>query len=116
VPNCDFDGDLRSDFTVWAPSTGIWSWIPSSKPWLIYQKQWGFKFDKPLCGDFDGDKFRDFIAYRNWTGEWFILPHRIATFLITFRWGFPTDLPVAGDFDGDGQGKYQQGYARKFSR
>ena len=105
VPNCDFDADGRSDFTVWTPKTGIFSWIPSASPWLVYQKQWGARFDKALCGDFDGDKRRDFVAYRNWTGEWFILPYSVSSFVITFRWGYSTDLPVTGDYDGDGRGK-----------
>ena len=105
VPNCDFDGDKVSDFTVWTPSSAIWSWIPSSTPWLVYQKHWGgSSADKPLCGDFDGDGKRDFIIYRNWTGDWFILPYKVSSFLITFRWGRPFDIPVGGDYDGDGRG------------
>ena len=104
VANCDLDADGRGDFTVWTRATGIFSWIPSSAPWLIYQKQWGFSIDRGLCADFDGDKHRDFTAYRNITGEWFVAPYRLSTFLITFQWGLPGDLPVAGDYDGDGRG------------
>ncbi|CAF0779646.1 unnamed protein product [Adineta ricciae] len=102
VSNCDFDADGVTDFTVWTPNTAIWSWIPSKRPWLIYQKQWGSRYDLPLCGDFDGDRRRDFAVYRNWTGEWFVIPYRVSSFVITFRWGFPTDNPVMGDYDGDG--------------
>nr|ACF16062.1 laminin-G [Adineta vaga] len=102
VSNCDFDGDGVTDFTVWTPNTAIWSWIPSKRPWLIYQKQWGSRYDIPLCGDFDGDGKRDFAVYREWTGEWFVISYRVSSFIITFRWGRPTDIPVMGDYDGDG--------------
>ncbi|CAF4446808.1 unnamed protein product, partial [Adineta steineri] len=81
---------------------GLWSWIPSKRPWLIYQKQWGTLYDRPVCGDFDGDRLRDFGVYRNFTGDWFVMPYRVSSFVITFRWGRPTDFPVAGDYDGDG--------------
>ena len=56
VSNCDFDADGVTDFTVWTPRSGIWSWIPSASPWLVYQRQWGSRYDIPLCADFDGDK------------------------------------------------------------
>ncbi|CAF0806329.1 unnamed protein product [Adineta steineri] len=102
VANCDFDGDGVTDFTVYTPIIGLWSWIPSKRPWLIYQKQWGTLYDRPVCGDFDGDRLRDFGVYRNFTGDWFVMPYRVSSFVITFRWGRPTDLPVAGDYDGDG--------------
>jgi len=103
VSNCDFDADGVSDFTVWTPSSGIWSWIPSKSPWLIYQRQWGTPYDTPLCADFDGDKRNDFVVYRNWTGEWFIIPYSVSSFVITFQWGRPNDVPADGDFDGDGR-------------
>lgn len=104
VANCDFDGDSRGDFTVWSPESGIFSWIPSNTPWLIYQKQWGFTADIPICADFDGDDHSDFTVYRRHTGEWFIVPHRLSTFVITFQWGLPNDIPIGGDFDKAGRG------------
>lgn len=115
VANCDFDADGQSDFTVWTPNTGIWSWIPSKNLLMIYQLQWGSAYDTPFCADFDGDKRADFGIYRGWTGEWFIMPYNVSTFLITFQWGRPTDTPVAGDYDGDKRGNGNEKLYLQFS-
>lgn len=90
---------------VWTPETAIWSWIPSTAPWLIYQRQWGYRYDRPLCAHFDGDTRSDFVVFRNYTGDWFVMSNIASSFIITYQWGRPTDSPVGGDYDGNGRCK-----------
>ena len=78
-PRVDFDGDDKTDFVVWQPSSGTWHIIPSSRPTQPYSVQWGLPGDIPLAGDFDGDGRDDLYIcqpaglpnrlYRN-RGDW----------------------------------------------
>jgi hypothetical protein len=75
----DFDGDGRSDLTVWRASTGTWHWLTSSSGFdpTSGQRsvQWGNQSlgDRPLIGDFDGDRRVDPAVWRQSTGTWFWL-------------------------------------------
>lgn len=112
MPNCDLDGDGVTDFVVWTLTTAIWSWIPSTAPWLIYQRQWGYQYDIPVCGDFDGDRRHDFIVFRNYTGDWFVMSNIVSSVIITYNWGRPIDIPIGGDYDGNGKCKYLKVFFR----
>ena len=45
----DFDGDGRSDLTVWRPASGMWFWLTSSSGWRSAgARQFGAAGDIPL--------------------------------------------------------------------
>jgi uncharacterized repeat protein (TIGR03803 family) len=104
-PVGDFDGDGRSDITVYRPSSGT-SWVlrssTSYSTWGSYV--WGEAGDIPAQGDFDGDGKADVVMYRPSNGGWYILQSSTGykTYVI-YQWGIPGDLPVPGDYDGDGK-------------
>jgi hypothetical protein len=71
----DFDGDGKSDFAIWRPSTGMWFILPSTNPTQLVLSQWGIRGDIPVTGvDFDGDAKTDIAVWRPSTGSWYILP------------------------------------------
>jgi hypothetical protein len=97
----DYDGDGRTDFAVWRPSTGEWFIIDSTtkKP---RTRQWGQAGDIPVPGDYDGDGRTDMAVWRPSTGEWFVIDSTTNT-PRTRQWGQAGDIPVPGDYDGDGR-------------
>jgi uncharacterized protein YegP (UPF0339 family) len=105
----DFDGDGKSDISVYRPSTGEWFLRLSTQNYGImvgnWYYQWGVPGDQPVGGDFDGDGKTDIAIYRPSTGEWYLRlstqNYAIAAGNWLFTWGVPGDQPVAGDFDGD---------------
>lgn len=94
----DFDGDAKSDISVFRPSNGVWYLNRSGAGFTAYQ--WGMNGDKPVTADYDGDGRADAAIYRN--GVWYRLRSATSSSdVVTF--GLPTDLPAPADYDGDGK-------------
>jgi subtilisin-like proprotein convertase family protein len=88
----DFDGDGRTDLSVYRPSDGNWYIAASTAG--ISAINWGTATDIPVPGDYDNDHKADEAIYRPSTGEWFILNSSTSTATVA-TWG------ATGDFDGD---------------
>ena len=98
----DFDGDWRTDISVYRPSDGNWYVLNSgaSPPYSV--TNWGNTTDIPAPADFDDDGRTDISIYRPSTGQWFIVNSKDSSFTIA-DWGTAGDKPAPRDFDGDGR-------------
>jgi hypothetical protein len=96
--NCDFNGDGRTDFAVFRPSIGWWSFVGNG----VRERQWGMYGDKPVPGDYDGDGRTDIAVWRPSEGNWYVINSTDGRTQIQ-QWGISTDIPVQGDYDRDGR-------------
>ena len=97
--SADFDGDLKTDITVYRPSTGTWFALNSSNNSYTIAN-WGSGADIAAPEDFDGDFRTDIAIFRPSDGNWYILRTSDGTYSVS-NWGGNGDVPVAGDYDGD---------------
>lgn len=100
-PTADFDGDGRTDLSVFRPTDGTWHILNSGTNTYRVQP-FGANGDKITPGDYDGDSRTDLAVFRPSTGVWWIQKSSDNTFSTTL-WGISTDKPVPADFDGDGR-------------
>lgn len=98
--SADFDGDLKSDISVYRPSDGIWYITHSSNNTNRFQK-FGLAGDIPVPDDYDGDNITDIAVFRPSTGTWYSFRSSDNTAGITTSGGSTGDIPIAADFDGD---------------
>jgi hypothetical protein len=96
----DFDGDGRSDLSVFRPSDNKWYVVRSTEG--IIAVEWGLAGDKIVPGRYDGDNKTDYAVFRPSEGKWYILGTNGFT-ISTVQWGLAGDTPVVGDFNGDGR-------------
>jgi hypothetical protein len=98
--NADFDGDRKTDLSVFRPDNGVW-YIQKSNGSGYTITQFGLGTDVPTPGDFDGDGKTDQAVFRPSDGTWHALTK--AGVYTVRQFGTTGDVPAAADFNGDGK-------------
>jgi hypothetical protein len=97
----DFDGDSKTDLSIFRPGPGEW-WYLRSSDGSNRTFQFGNSSDKLVPADYTGDGKTDIAFFRPSTSEWFILRSEDNSFY-SFPFGTNGDIPAPADFDGDGK-------------
>ncbi|WP_197447208.1 Calx-beta domain-containing protein [Tautonia plasticadhaerens] len=104
----DFDGDRRTDFTVYSPAAGDapgrFSRRLSSGD-ATTAVDFGNPGDFPIAGDYDGDGIADLAVYGydpSLGYARFLVRRSSDGSTYSRPFGGPFDFPIAGDYDGDG--------------
>jgi len=98
--NADFDGDQRTDISVFRPETGVWYALMSSNGGFS-AIGFGLANDVLTPGDYDGDGKTDLSVFRPENGGWHFLTK--AGFYSSRAFGTTGDIPVPADYNGDGK-------------
>jgi bacillolysin len=123
IATSDFDGDGKTDLSVWQPESGNWTILNSGNSSSRTQPDWGRASlgDIPVPGDYDGDKKTDIAVFRQNEGNWYIIQSSNGAVSVQ-NWGGSGDKPIPADYDGDGTTdlavfRYSEGnwYVRKSS-
>lgn len=98
----DFDGDGKSDVSVFRGSEGNWYLNKSTQGFAV--ANWGLSGDKLVPGDYDGDNKTDIAVFRANADasqpDFYILNSSNSTFS-GLSWGVAGDIPVVRDYNGD---------------
>ena len=98
----DFDGDGKTDISVFRPGDGDWYLNRSSEGFGVVH--WGISSDQLAPGDYDGDGKADTAIFRATTDpagpDFYILNSSNFT-MSGYSWGLPSDIAVTKDYDGD---------------
>jgi len=97
----DFDGDSRTDISIFRPQSGEWWYLRSSDS-QNRAFQFGSATDKPVPADYSGDGKFDGAFFRPQSGEWFIIRSENGSYY-SVPFGIAGDIPAPGDYDGDGK-------------
>jgi len=101
TPFIDFDGDSRTDLSIFRPAPGEW-WVSRSSDGGNFATQFGASTDRIVPADYTGDGKTDVAFWRPSSGQWFILRSEDSSFF-AFPFGNSSDVPVPADYDGDGK-------------
>lgn len=93
----DFDGDGKSDISVFRPTDGNWYLLGSTAGFSGVN--FGIATDKLAPADYDGDGKTDIAVFRD--GIWYILGSQIG--FVAYSFGAAGDIPQPADFTGDGR-------------
>jgi subtilisin-like proprotein convertase family protein len=100
----DFDGDGRTDVSVFRGSEGNWYINQSTDGFMALN--WGLASDILAPADYDNDGKTDTAIFRGTADEtqpdFYILNSNGFT-VSGYSWGRPGDVPVVADYDGDGK-------------
>ncbi len=96
----DFDGDRRTDLSLFRPGNGDWE-IQYSSGSLTFTSNFGLTGDIIVPGDFNGDGIIEQTIYRPSTGTWWFKNPTGPFTAVQF--GLAEDIPVAADYDADGR-------------
>jgi len=104
----DFDGDGKTDVSVFRPSEG--NWYENNSTTGFTATHWGQNGDVPVPGDYDGDGKTDVAVWRPsdtpGVADYYVLNSSNST-ITGISHGDSTDIPVSGgDYDGDGKTDY----------
>ncbi len=95
----DFDGDTKTDISVFRPAIASWYILQSSEGYQGINI--GVLGGKPVPGDYTGDGKTDIAMFDSLSG-WSILRSETTTFTYV-RFGQFGDIAVPADYDGDGK-------------
>jgi len=95
----DFDGDGKTDVSVFRPASGDW-YVTNSGNNQFVATHFGASGDIIAPGDYDGDGRTDRAVFRPSDGTWYIL--RSGGGFSATQFGQNGDVPTAGDYNGDG--------------
>ena len=95
----DFDGDGRSDLSVFRPSNGVWYLQQSTNGFRGVA--FGAGDDIITPADYDGDSKTDIAVFRPSNGVWYLQQSSAGFTGVSF--GANGDVPVPADYDGDGR-------------
>lgn len=93
----DFDGDGKSDVSVFRPSDGNWYLLQSAAGFTGVH--FGAAADQLASADYDGDGKTDLAVFRG--GTWYLLRSQAGFLAVNF--GLAGDIPQPADFTGDGK-------------
>lgn len=96
--HADFDGDGKTDVTVFRPSAGAW-YVSNSSNGSFSSAAFGQNNDIITPADYDGDGKSDIAVFR--AGAWYMLQSTNGFAAVQF--GQAGDKPQPADYDGDGK-------------
>jgi uncharacterized delta-60 repeat protein len=97
----DFDGDSKTDISIYRPNLGQWWYLRSSDN-TNRAFSFGNSTDKIVPADYTGDGKTDIATFTPATGFWNILRSENSTFF-GFPFGTTGDIAAPADYDGDGK-------------
>lgn len=100
----DYDGDGKTDLSIFRLSNGQW-WLRRSSDGDSRVFQFGDANDRIVPADYTGDGKTDVAIFRPSTNEWFVLRSENTSFY-SAPFGTAGDVPVPGDYDGDGRADF----------
>lgn len=93
----DFDGDGKTDVSVFRPATGQWFISGTLGPtYNVYE--YGVDGDILEPGDYDGDGKTDLVVFRPSDSTWYL---RMKGAFNVRQYGEPGDIPAPADYNGD---------------